>query len=88
MESTEPQVQQERVRGEVPRTAGGGSPIDYWYDMTEPGGPGGVKQIQTFAYGLLIDTRDNSSDPSKDWGALVAETAPLIQADIDAYGLG
>lgn len=60
--------------------------VDYWFDMRVDDTTG-VLTLTTFAYGLQIDQRDNSTDGAKDWAALIGEAAAAIQADIDAYGI-
>lgn len=48
----------------------------------------GVKSIVTYSFGTELDRRDNSSDTSKSFTDLMTEVMPLIQADLDAYGIG
>lgn len=56
---------------------------DYWFDMTETDG---VKELVTYAYGgFEIDRR--SDDTGKSWSDLMSEALPLIQADVDKFGV-
>lgn len=65
-----------------PRGSAAFGVIDYWYDMAEDAA--GHKTLTTFAYGLQIDQRESDT---QSWAELIGETAPIIQADIDTYGL-
>lgn len=60
------------------------TPIDYWFDLREQGA---VKYCDTYAYGMLIDQRNNESDSSKEFTDLMAEALPVIKTDIDTYGI-
>jgi hypothetical protein len=59
----------------------------YTFDVEENSGTG-VKTVVTRGFGNEIDRRDNASDTSKSFTALMAEALPKIQADIDNFGIG
>lgn len=55
---------------------------DYWFDMTETNGN---KELVTYAMGgFEIDRRESDT---KSWTELMTEALPLIQADVDKFGV-
>lgn len=55
---------------------------DYWFDMSENGD---TKELVTYAVGGF--ELDRRSSDTKTWAELIEEVAPIIQEDINKYGV-
>lgn len=69
-----------------PRGAGEVTLIDYYFDLSEADSDG-VKTCVTYAYGMEIDRRSDTVAEPKSFTDLMAEALPVIQTDIDTYGI-